>query len=103
MVKTGYHSRNVEYGGPLMRNKRKPTGYWDDFANVEGHLLAAIEQHGTAGTMISVEKLRKLGHGDIVRAITRHGGVTVVAERLGLLCTHKPYGYWEDLAHVERA
>jgi hypothetical protein len=62
----------------------KPTGYWDDFANLELELLAFIAERGTAGMMPTHAMLWSAGRGDLSAAMHRHGGVLPVAERLGL-------------------
>src|SRR5438445_749981 len=85
--------------------RKKPQGYWNDFANVERELLAFIEDHGTPGVMPTQDELTKTKRGDLKNAISKkHGGYPAVAERLGLefTCTAKPRGYWSDFSNVER-
>ncbi len=83
---------------------RKPLGYWDDFANVERELRAFLATHGRAGRMPTMKELAAAGCGPLASALTRHGGMAAVAERLGLERTdpRKPPGYWADFANLAR-
>jgi hypothetical protein len=82
----------------------KPSGYWDDFANLEQELLAFIAEHGTAGMMPTHVMLQNAGRGDLSHAMHRHGGIIAVAQRLGLARGErcKPFRYWQDLAVIDR-
>src|SRR5574341_2217766 len=82
---------------------RKPRGYWEDFANVEREIREFIADHGTDGVMPIVKEFEKHKRQDLVGAINRHGGIVIVAKRLGLnrLKTKKPVGYWNAFANVE--
>ena len=86
-------------------SERKPLGYWNDFGSVNSEIEAIIAKHGTPGVMPSRFELNEVGCTNLVNAIKKHGGVAVVAERLGLRRTqpNKPAGYWKDFAHVEEA
>ncbi|MBD1926932.1 hypothetical protein H6F74_11825 [Trichocoleus sp. FACHB-90] len=87
-----------------MDSKRKPNGYWNDFANLERELLAFIEEHGTPGIMPTNSQLLCAKRSNLARAIHNHGGLPAVAKRLGLelAYTAKPFGYWDDFANVKR-
>ncbi|MBI3244098.1 MAG: hypothetical protein HYZ49_17585 [Chloroflexi bacterium] len=52
--------------------------------------------------MPTARELTISGRDDLANAIRKHGGIPVVAERLGLEQTNKPTGYWSDFANVER-
>lgn len=80
-----------------MDSKRKPNGYWDDFANVECELHTFIEEHGTRGVMPTKPELEKAERSDLSNAIRKHGGYPAVAERLGLQLTYsrKSPSYWD--------
>jgi len=94
----------ADHAGLLLSFDKKPHRYWQDFANVEHELLAFIEEHGTSGIMPTREELRKVGRHDLLGAITKHGGVFKVAERLHLQpsSTAKPNGYWNNFTNVEQ-
>jgi len=86
-----------------LQPKIKPMGHWDDFTNVERALSAYIYEYGTLGVMPTTSELQKAGQNSLVIAITqKHGGMALVAERLGIIATTKPNGYWDDFANVER-
>ena len=82
----------------------KPSGYWDDFANLQRELLAFITEHGTPGVMPIHTMLRRAGRGDLSQAMHLHGGIIAVAQRLGLARADrcKPFRYWQDLATIDR-
>ena len=80
----------------------KPSSYWDDFTNVERELIAFIQEHGETGIMPTRSEMIKTKRNDLYHAIRKHGGISVVAERLGLERAYKPIGYWDDFANVER-
>ncbi len=85
--------------------ERKPLGYWNDFGSVKSEIEAFIAKHGTPGVMPSPFELNEVGCTNLVNAIKKHGGVAVVAERLGLRRTqsNKPAGYWKNFAHIKEA
>ena len=82
---------------------KKADAYWDDFANVEHELLAFIKEHGISRKMPTRAELRTAERGDLDSALNKHGGLTAVANRLGLQITIQPMGYWDDFANVEAA
>ncbi|MDE3090145.1 MAG: hypothetical protein KGJ80_12250, partial [Chloroflexota bacterium] len=87
-----------------MKTKKKPNGYWDDFANVERELRAFIVEHGAGGIMPNQGMLVNADRRDLIHAIRHNGGFSDVAERLGLELrrTRKFKGYWGDFANFEK-
>ena len=83
---------------------KKRQHYWKDFSNLKRELLAFIEEHGTPGVMLTHEELQKVERSDLSTAIRKHGGISVVAEKLGLELTYttKQHGYWDDFSNIER-
>ena len=90
--------------GLRLPSPRKPSGYWDDFSNLERELLAFIHDSGSPGFMPTQDELKRAGQSTLATAISRHGGFSAVAERLKLksLYTAKPPGYWDDFSNLER-
>lgn len=85
-----------------MRRKKKPNGYWKDFANVEKAILKFVRQHGVKGVMPTSYMLTKAGQSSLANAISTHGGVQKVGERIGMVNRKKPNGYWDDFATLRR-
>lgn len=87
-----------------LKYSRKPGNYWKDFDHVKQELLAFISEYGTPGVMPIKAELLKAGRGDLANAIIKgHGGIEVVAERLGVQLPsykRKKRGYWEDFDNV---
>jgi superfamily II DNA or RNA helicase len=84
--------------------KRKPKGYWDDFANVERELREFIAKYGVAGIMPTRSDFTKAGREDLSNAIrTKHGSLKSIADRLGLDYSNldRPMGYWNDINNIE--
>src|SRR6266487_2676099 len=82
------------------KTSRKPPGYWDDFANLESELREYISGHGVEGVMPSQSELDSR----LRYAVGRHGGITVVAKKLGLNRpdARKPEGYWLDWENLRK-
>jgi hypothetical protein len=82
----------------------RPNGYWNDFSHVEQELRSFIEEQGNIGVMPTGAQLEDAGYGNLLHGIAKHGGLLAVAQRLGLKVSSnaKPYGYWNDFAHLER-
>jgi transposase-like protein len=78
--------------------KKKRAGYWQDFANIEKHILAFISLHGTADIMPTKQELEEAGEGSLANAMNLHGGFPEVAQRLGLKLSYsrKERDYWKD-------
>src|SRR5205807_1267295 len=74
----------------------KPDRYWADFANVQQGILDFIQSQETMGRMPTTIELYNAGKHSLAAAIGRHGGFSAVAERLKLIATTKPNGYWDD-------
>lgn len=89
--------------GLRLSHARRSDGYWDDFVNVERELLAFVSEYGTLGVMPSRNDLRQAGLHDLNGALEKHGGTSVVAERLNLKPKIKPMGHWDDFKNVEAA
>jgi very-short-patch-repair endonuclease/ribosomal protein S19E (S16A) len=68
---------------------QKPKGYWDTFENLEREIID-FNQSGLSGAIAGFLPPRAVllanGESGIMTAIRRHGGYSVVARRLGLLC-----------------
>lgn len=78
--------------------KKRRAGYWQDFANIEKHILAFISLHGTADIMPTKQELEEAGEGSLANAMNLHGGFPEVAQRLGLKLSYsrKERDYWKD-------
>ncbi|MTJ48808.1 hypothetical protein [Dolichospermum sp. UHCC 0259] len=78
--------------------KKKRAGYWQDFANIEKHILAFISLHGTADIMPTKQELEEAGERSLANAMNLHGGFPEVAQRLGLKLSYsrKERDYWKD-------
>ncbi len=84
--------------------KRKPSGYWNDFANVERELLGFISEYELEGVMPTASNLIDADRKDLVSALRKHGGFPSVAKRLGLERPNsaKTPGFWNDFENVEK-
>src|SRR2546421_11646420 len=95
----GGYDQVAKQWGLTLKYMRKPGNYWQDFSHAEKELLAFIAEYGTPGCITL-----KAGRGDLAKAIIKkHGGIEVVAERLGLQLSsykRKKRGYWEDFDNV---
>ena len=104
VLQLGGYPHVASHCGLTLTSTRKPANYWKNFAHVEQELLDFIAEYGTPGVMPIKAELFKAGRGDLAKAITKmHGGIEVVAERLGLQLPsykRKKRGYWEDFANV---
>ncbi len=96
----GYHE--VGRRLKLEVNKKREDGYWENPKNVEGELLAFIQEHGTSGVMPSYTELRNAGYSSLSEALAKHGGFQLVRERLGLEPPRKPPRQWDDFETVKR-
>jgi hypothetical protein len=76
---------------------RKPKGFWDNFKNIESELLPICVE---LGYMPSTKELERKGLHSLSRiGIAKHGGVKVIAERLGYKTFNENMGrkssnYW---------
>ena len=78
----------------------KSKDYWEDWDNVERELREVIEENG--GDFPNNNRLREMSKSSLSSAITKHGGVNVVRERMGYISSKKPKGYWQDWSNVEK-
>jgi hypothetical protein len=90
--------------GLAHRGPRKPSGYWQDPANIDREVLAFIAEHGKQGVMPTQQQMVQAGRVDLSLAVTRGGGQRATAERLGLrpVDARRPSGYWTDFANLAR-
>jgi hypothetical protein len=79
----------------------KPSGYWEDFSNLESELLAFIEKNRTPGVMPTQKQLQKAGYSGLGNAIQKHGGWQPVAKRLRLTYTKRQSGYWKNFNNLK--
>jgi hypothetical protein len=81
--------------GLILAHNKKPQKYWNDFENLKRELLEALEENGWEAIPIQ-SKLVAAGRADICIAMTKHGGIYKVSERVGvrLETDEKPNGYW---------
>lgn len=100
----GYSRLAAELG---LQSSKKAVGYWDDFSNLAKELRNFLREtdDGVEGTMPTLKELRSAQRSDIVEGIKRHGGVMLVADRLGLASRSqkRPDGYWKQWDRVEHA
>jgi len=87
----------------VSKGPQKPSGYWKDFANLKRELLAFVKQNGVDGAMPTQGQLVKHNRADLANAIGKHGGISVVAKRLGLTTTYRPVGYWDSFTNIAKA
>lgn len=72
-------------------NRKKPRGYWSNLVNVEREVLSFIVENDLEpGVMPSRPQLEELGRRDIAKSLARHGGSTVIAEKIGLVARRRP-------------
>ncbi len=90
--------------GLQLSSSSRPDGYWSDFSHVRAELRSFIEEQGNIGIMPTTAQLEDAGYGNLLHGIIKHGGLVVVAQRLGLKnsSTVKPNGYWNDFTHIEQ-
>lgn len=76
--------RDADLPAPTAKPIRKPHGFWNDLKNVERELILVNEQLGRTGkrSVPRLGEMASLGRGDLVAAISKHGGVKRVAEDL---------------------
>jgi hypothetical protein len=72
----------------------------DDKAHEESIAAGGNEPDG--GVMPTIDELRSSGRTDLMEAVRRHGGATVVAARLGWRLKRSPKGKWTSPAATAR-
>ncbi|KAK9814279.1 hypothetical protein WJX72_003320 [[Myrmecia] bisecta] len=82
--------------------QRVKRGYWKKLENVEKELKAWLKEHKVKGRMPTQRELRKSGANMLSVAISKHGGLVGLRERLRLDRTRRRKGYWSDLSALER-
>ncbi len=82
---------------------QKPDGYWLTFSHVVQAIQAYNQTHGILGQTPGQIELNRAGYSSLARAISvYHGGMAVVASRLGLTYNGpRPPGYWQEWSHLE--
>jgi hypothetical protein len=99
----GFKKFALEHG---YLTRRKPNGYYRDFAILESELLRWVDESGMTGIMPTAQQLKYAcpPRHDLVKGISEHGGFSEVAKRLGLSMSHakKPDGYYDDPANLAR-
>ena len=89
-------------------SSKRPSGYWNEFETLEIEIKALLitlsEDELARGAMPTLKQLRQLKRADIVEAIQIHGGVAIVAKKLGLTARqlNKSKHYWKDWSKVEQ-
>jgi hypothetical protein len=93
----------AEYMGLKFRKRR--SRYWHDFENLKQELLSYIEECGTPGVMPTKQELENSDKRALSAALSIHGGVAQVAQRLNLRFSYdrKPRNYWKDFQNLEAA
>lgn len=77
-------------------------GYWNDIDNLKRELLAFSREHGLVDMMPTQDLLRQHNRHDLIVAIYRvGGGMTALADTLGLRCNQVPKGHWLNFSNVE--
>lgn len=73
-----------------------PCSYWRVFRNVRKRVLAFMNKLDTDNVMPCVQTMQKYGRMDLVYGVAMHGGVMVVARRMGLKVEfpQRVPGYW---------
>ncbi len=78
---------------------RKPSGYWDNWDNVERELTDIIKE---IGHFPSQKELVSRGYGSLANAILDHGGFSNVRQKMGFELVRKPNGYYRVFENVRR-
>lgn len=87
------------------KRRRKPAGFWADIENIRAEIVtfnADSPAVADASAMPTARLLRANGRRDLDNAISKMGGYTFVAAKLGLQSSHKAIGYWDDFSNLEK-
>jgi hypothetical protein len=77
---------------------RKPSGYWEDPANVIAEAKSIVEEHGPEA--LTYSWLAANAYTALTFALNKHGGYAWIRAELGLAQGQKLQGYWRDPANV---
>lgn len=70
--------------GARAKISRLPMGFWNDFEVVERFVTVFMEEFEFDGIMPTGSDFKKGGHGSLLYGVRKHGGLVVVARRMGL-------------------
>jgi len=78
----------LPYTGVRAKDHRRPMDYWGNLTTLQAELTNFIAEFGPdQGTMPTQKMLRQNGRADLLNAISRHGGLRIVAASMSLRCT----------------
>jgi len=70
---------------PRSESQRRPRGYWQNFDNVQKETRELMANQGILGRLPTFKEMKASGNLALSHAFSIHGGIQVVAERMGLL------------------
>lgn len=81
-----------------------PSNYWRVFRNLRKRLLAFVRVHGPRDVMPTTLRLYQKGRTDLMYGIALHGGVMVVAGKIGLSVrfARRPINFWTKPVNITR-
>lgn len=84
---------------------RRPRSYWDDIERVQSEIGAFVAEYGVSGVMPTQKQFYSFERADLVQAASRHGGLRVLAQSMGLRCRRAPKKrmYWKDFDVLKKA
>jgi hypothetical protein len=93
----GYHA---VAGRLALATRYQPPGYWDRWENLRHEFLEWAREHGHTGVMPTSDELTAGGRADLVSAVFKHGGMLVVADKLGWQAGQGQHRFssWDDVA-----
>ena len=93
----GYHA---VAGRLALASRYRPSGYWDRWENLRHEFLEWARTHGCSGVMPTDEELAASGRADMANAVYKHGGLLVVADKLGWRTGQGQHRFssWADVA-----
>eukprot|EP00871_Galdieria_phlegrea_P005969 jgi/Galph1/85/GphlegSOOS_G4871.1 len=75
------------------KNTRRRRGHWLDIDTLKREILTFMQSQTSFPTQTD---LKTNGRQDLLEAIRKHGGMHLVASKLGFELKRKPKGYWKD-------
>lgn len=92
----------IQVRGKVLRRPRK---YWEDVQRVQAEIGAFVDEYGIRGVMPTQKQFYQFGRADLAQAAGRHGGLRVIAEKMGLKCRRKAKKrrYWGDFGALRIA